>query len=190
VSNASLDVAASLDTLASQNFPKSYLKPSAALYETAPRWSVANATFLTLVSGTLQLAAIGLPAGLTVTSISWMSGGTALATGTHAWFALYDSSRNLLKQSTDDTSPAWAANTLKTYNLSAAFTTTYEGLYYIGVMVAATTPPNLNATVTHANVTGLVSILAGSSSTGLTGTAPNPAAAITAQAQIPYGYVS
>lgn len=147
-------------------------------------------TIAALVSQRLQMFAIDLPSGLTVTSITFVSGTTALATGVNQWFALFDSSRALLRQTTDDTSTAWAASTAKTLNLTSTFTTTYSGLHYLGIMVNATTVPTLTGTTGVAQVNGIAPILCGASTTGLTTTAPNPAAAIANQATEAWAYVS
>lgn len=168
------------------------LKPTGALAETYPR-SLGGANIGTLTSGTLKLVACVLPKDLVVTSITWVSGSTALNTGTNAWTSLHDSSRNLLRQSTTDTSPVWGANAAKTFTLSSTFTTTYTGLHYLGLMIAATTVPSLTGQQQGsgtANVYGIAPILVGNSTTGLTGTAPNPAAALTASIVLPYAYVS
>jgi hypothetical protein len=123
---------------------------------------------------------IALPKGLTVTSITWVSGTTALVTGTHGWSALYDDALGLLRQSTDDTSVAWAANTVKTFTLSSTFVTTYSGLHYLGLLITASTVPTMSgAGTTTTIISNIPPIIGGNSTTGLTGTAPNPAAAIT-----------
>ena len=167
-----------------------YFKPTAALFETIERTTVAVST-MALTSARLFVQAIELPTGTTVSSISFISGTTALATGTHAWFALFDNNRNLLGQSTDDTAPAWAANTLKTYSLTTPFVTTYEGLYWLGICVVATTPPSLKGASADSVTAGLAPILnSNTGSTGLTGTAPNPFTAGSGSGQAPYGYVS
>lgn len=175
--------------------PKTGLLPPTGLtFENYPRhFSITNQT-VTLVNGALRLVAIWLPQGLTVTNISFVTGATALVAGTnpHLWFALYDSSRALLRQTADDTSPAWAASTLKTVNLTSPFVTTYSGLHYLAVMIAQTggTMPNLKAVNTGDSVlTGLAPLISGPSSTGLTTTAPNPAGAISSNNFPPYGGV-
>ncbi len=166
-------------------------KPAAALFETYPRWlSASNQNVLT--SGQPKLVGITLPAGLSVASISWMS-----ATTPHLWSALYDSSLALLRQSTDDTSPTWNANTLKTFTLSSTFTTTYSGFHYVALMSSAASGNTVPTLACYAlgsginNLYNLATILVGnSSSTGQTGTAPNPAGGLTASITLPYAYVS
>ena len=127
-----------------------------------------------LASGRLSLAAIWLPANTTITSISFWSATTAGATLTNQLFGLYDINLNLLRSSTNDTSTAWAANSKKTLSLTSAFTTTYSGLHYLGIMVTATTVPTLKGNT--AKVGGQLSAAApsmgGTSNTGLTTALP------------------
>jgi hypothetical protein len=106
-----------------------------------PDTGIVNGTPLT--SGRLTLVGIHLPKHTTITSISFASGGTGLATGTNQWFVLCDNTRTSLRYTVNDTSTAWGTSTLKTLALTSTFTTTYSGLYYVGVMVAATTVPSL-----------------------------------------------
>ena len=138
------------------------------------------------------MQAIYLPANTVVSSITCVSGATALATATNQWFALYDSALNKLSVSTDDTSTAWAADTAKTLSFATAFTTTYSGLHYIGVMVKATTVPTLAGQATRASITGLAPKLTGTSTGSLTNPASAPAiaAALTAVAASIYAYTS
>lgn len=166
---------------------RSGLRASAALFETAPRYL--NYAGGALLSQRLTMVAIELPSGLLVTSISFVSGGTALATGVHQLFGLYDSSRNLLRGSNDDTSTAWAGGTLKTLALTSTFTTTYSGLHYLGILVDATTVPNLQSATIAGAVSGLAFILCGTSNTAVTAL-PNPANALSSQNSLPYAYVS
>lgn len=134
-----------------------------------------------VASGTLAMQAIWLPAGTVINNLITMSGTTASATQTNRWMALYDQNRVLLRQSANQGSTVLAANTLYTASITA-YTTTYSGIYYIGIMTAATTVNSLVGGPAAANATirGLSPILSGTSSTGLTTTAPDPAAAISA----------
>src|SRR5687768_15486215 len=84
----------------------SLLKPTVALAESIFRGFKAD-TIFPLLSGRLQLQAIALPSGLLVSSISWISGSTALGTPTNQWSALFDNTRTKLAISADGTSTAW-----------------------------------------------------------------------------------
>jgi hypothetical protein len=90
----------------------------------------------------LYLTLIWLAAGTTINSITFMSGTVPATSPLHQWFGLYDVSGNQLALTTDDTSTAWPAATLKTLNIdqiasghSTTYVTTATGAYYIGVMV-------------------------------------------------------
>src|SRR3990167_2257401 len=141
---------------------RSIYLPSGAIAETGPRQLVAsNATPST---GLLRLHAIDLPTGTVITSISHMTAATALLLGTspHFWVALFDSSRALLRQSTDNTALAWAANTVLTTNLSSTFTTTYSGLHYIGIMIVSGgggTQPSLQSYLGNSSLNGVAPII-------------------------------
>lgn len=151
-----------------------------ALYETFDRDLCDEVNTAALSSGRLSLQAIYLPAGTTINSISFWSATTALATGTNQLFGLYDQNLNLLRSSTNDTSTAWAANSRKTLSLTSAFTTTYSGLHYLGIMVAATTVPTLkgNTAKTGGQLNAGTPSMGGTSTTGLTTALPATAAAL------------
>lgn len=168
--------------------------PSAALAESYPRIQCAAGNLNYLTSGTLFLQLIYLPRGMTITSISFVSGTTALVSGTNQWFALYNTSRVLLRQTNDDTSTAWGTNTVKTLNLTSSYQTTAGGPHYLAIMVAASTVPTLKSAFgapSTNTLNNLTPISVGSSNTGLAGTAPDPCNALTVTANgIPYAYVS
>jgi hypothetical protein len=149
-------------------------------------------SLVALTSGRLHVSAIWLPSGMQVSNIMFQTSTTALATPSHGWAALYTPARALLGQSTNDTSIAWAANTVKTFALAAPATTTVSGWHYIGVSVVAGTMPTLVCVrPDSAGLTSTIPPIIGGFSTasGLTSTAPDPAAAITS-GFIPYGGVS
>lgn len=149
-----------------------------------------------LTSGTMKLATISLPKNFTVTSISFLSGTTALVLGTspHAWVALFDvPTLALLRQSTDDTAATWGASSLFTKNLSSTYTTTAAGLFYIGVMVAMTggTMPTMATFSTEiAAVNALAPATGGNSTASLGATAPDPCAGPTGATVSFYGGVA
>jgi hypothetical protein len=150
-----------------------------AQYETVDRDMCNEVNSAVLSTGRLSLQAIWLPAGITINSISFWSATTAGATLTNQLFGLYDFNLNLLQQSVNDTSVAWAANSRKTLALASVFTTTYTGLYYLGIMIAATTVPTLkgNTAKTGGQLGAGAPSMGGTSSTGLTTALPATAAA-------------
>lgn len=162
---------------------------AAALYESVPRNSY-SANLTAASSGQMLLVGIKIPAGTVVSSISFLSGTTAGSAMTAQWFALYDPDLVLLGQTTDDTSTAWAANAIKTLSFATAKTTTKTGLHYAGICVVGSTVPSYQGPTGNQYITGLTPKLAGTSTTGLTTTAPDPAGAMTAVGSIPYCYVS
>lgn len=147
-----------------------------------------------LASGRLSLYAIYLPSGTDITNIAFMSGGTAAVSPTNQWFALYDKNLNKIAVTADGTTGAWVANSFKSLALSAPYTTTYDGIYYLGIMVAAATVPTLmGASVTSNVLMGSIPRLAfATTSIGLTNPLSAPATAVfsAAQAFHPYAEVS
>lgn len=132
-------------------------------------------------SGVLWMQAIWLTAGTTINNILWHSATTAAGTPTNYIFGLYDANRNLLAQTANQTSAAWAANTMKTVPLTSPYLVPRTGLYYIGFFMTATTiiTSKGGTAKTGGQLAGKDPILQGTSSTGLTTSLPNPAAAIT-----------
>jgi hypothetical protein len=147
---------------------------SGALAETFDRNLCNEVNTAVLSSGRLSGQAIWLEAGMTISSISFHSATTAAGTPTNQLFGLYDSSRNLLRSSTNNTTTAWAANSLKTLALTSTFTTTYSGLYYLGIMVTATTVPTLkgNTARVGGQLQAQAPSMGGTSNTGLTTALP------------------
>lgn len=126
-----------------------------------------------LATGVMTTVPLWLNAGDTVTNLTAISGGTAAGTPTHYWFALYNpAGSTLLGQTADQLTAAWAADTVKTLALAAPVKITASGLYLVGVMVTATTPPTLlGASGAKPFLTGEVN-LAQTSGSALTTTAP------------------
>ena len=148
--------------------------------ESIPR-TLAGVNIAAVTSGTMVMQAIWLPAGMVINNLIAHSGTTASATQTNRWMALYDQNRSLLRQSADQTTTVLAVHTLYTASITA-YTTTYSGIHYIGIMTAATTPNSLIGVTAAVNaaIRGQTPILTGTSTTDLTTTAPATAAAITA----------
>jgi len=163
-----------------------------ALYETFDRDLCDEVISVVLATGRLSLQAIYLPAGTTINSISIWSASTAAGTPTNQLFGLYDINLNLLRSSVNDTTTAWAANSRKTLALTSAFTTTYSGLHYIAIMVAATTVPTLkgNTAKTGGQLNAALPTMGGSSTSGLTTALPATATAISGGTSSFWGCVS
>lgn len=152
------------------------------LAETMPRELCTETNTTMAASGTLNMQAIYLKAGQRVSNISLASATTAASSPTNYRFCLFDGSRVLLAESANQTTSAWAANTVKTLAMTTPYRVPTSGLYYIGYWMTATTVPTLKGFTakTGGQLAGTAPILHGSSSTGLTTTSPNPAGAITA----------
>jgi len=163
-----------------------------ALYETFDRDLCDEVISVVLATGRLSLQAIYLPAGTTINSISIWSASTAAGTPTNQLFGLYDINLNLLRSSVNDTTTAWAANSRKTLALTSAFTTTSSGLYYLGIMVTATTVPTLkgNTTKNGGQLNAALPTIGGSSTSGLTTALPATATAISGGTSSFWGCVS
>jgi hypothetical protein len=166
---------------------------SGTIAETIPRELLNEVNTSALTSGTLRFQAIYLQAGQTVTNISIYSATTAAATPTNGFFALYDRSRNLLANCANFTTEAWAANAIKTKAMATPYKVPTSGLYYIGIMIAASTVPTLigHTARTTNTVGGNGDIIQGNTaSTGLTTTLPATAGAVTAATSSFYAAVS
>jgi len=168
------------------------LGPTGTLAETFPRALATTNSAAPTASGTMFMQAIYLTAGQLVSNITIISATTAAGTPTNYFFALYDGSRNLRAQSANQTTTAWAANTAKTLAMTTPYRVPTSGLYYIAILVTATTVPTTHGGPAKANavVASTAPILHGTSTTGLTTSLPDPAAAITAGTVSMYAAVS
>lgn len=169
---------------------------STTLASTFDRAVISDTNTALLSTGRLGVVAIYLPKGMTINNITFWSASTALVTGTNQWFALFDKDKNKLAVTADDTSTAWAANTAKSLVISGGFLTTYSGLYYLGIMVKATTVPTISTTASLGAIivrTGSGgNFLGGVADSGLTNPAscPNPYTAVSTQGPLAYAEVS
>lgn len=151
----------------------------------------------TLAGGRIHLvgAQPKLLAGQTVSSISFMSGSQAAVGPTNQWFALVDQSYNVLAKTVDDTTTAWAADTVKTLSLSSPYTASADIAVYLAIVVTVTTTlPNfrgvtLSGVTAASNVSPLITLSGQSSLT-------NPASlgatvtSIAAHSMIPWAWAS
>lgn len=145
-----------------------------------------------LATGVATAVPIALAAGDVISNISVCSGQTAAGVPTNQWAALYSSAGTpaLISQSVDRTTEAWAANTWRTFALAAAYTVVKAGVFWVSVMVAATTPPSLlGAIAGKALLTG-ERRLSQSHGSALTGTAPATIASGTEKTFAPLVVVS
>lgn len=136
-----------------------------------------------VTSGTVRVfGGITVPAGRTVDSITFLSGGTAGAGLTNTTFFLVrQSDRVILARSRDETTTTWAANTARTLKMTSAWTATADTPVYVGLLCVGTTMPNLSAVSTQAATESLTPNTNGTSTTGQTTGAAvaSPIAALT-----------
>lgn len=145
-----------------------------------------------LATGVMTSVPVFLAEGDLVTNLSFISGNTAAGTPTAWWFALYSNAATpaLMAQTADQTTTAWAANTVKTVALATAQRITESGIYWAAVMVAATTVPTLVGTLGAKPVLTGERNLSQSSGSGLTTTAPATIATPAVKTFIPFAVVS
>jgi hypothetical protein len=163
--------------------------------ETFSRIGFATNQAAILTSARLQLtAAVVVPAGRTVNSITCVTGTTgASGTQTNQWFALVRvSDLTVLAKTVDDTTVAWASNAAKTLTITGGFTASRREVCYVGlVVVDAGVMPTLSGALINTAI-DFTPRVCGGSTTGLTNpaslgaTAASPAAA----SQLFYAYIS
>ena len=149
-----------------------------------------NADTDPLTTQVMLSVAVPLQPGALISNITFKSGATAADTPTNWWFALYDTAGALMSQSADQLTAAWAANTVKTLALATPQRITTPGVYYAGIMVKATDLPSLiGKTVGIAGASASIlssKVLAQTSGSALTGTAPATIATPTTIANVPF----
>jgi hypothetical protein len=156
-----------------------------------PRWvSVSDCAALT--TQIMTAVPVNYQAGDLVSKLAFASGGTAAGTPTNWWFALYSNAATpaLLAQTADQTSTAWAADTVMDLALATPQLIAVSGIYWAAIMVKATTVPTLvGATLGRVKASaGFLSTdkaLAVTSGSALTTTAPATLAAPTTVTTVP-----
>lgn len=108
------------------------LAPSGAIAETYPRRGATLGNSTALTTATLQLIAMPIRSGKVVTAANIWQATTAFTAAANQWLALYDSSLNCIRQSTDQLTTGTGANTKFTGTLDSVPVTA-------GARVASTT---------------------------------------------------
>jgi len=148
--NASQQMDRNVSGMITQPYQKLWL-PSGAKGENFSRLTATgNQAYLS--TGRLSLAALPLSGFEPISNLSFVSNATALGTGTHYWFALYDAALNIIRQSTDQLSAAWAANTAITLAIDSLPTTAGSRS---GTSVVTLTFPTLS---TQTPLTSLIAV--------------------------------
>jgi len=161
--------------------------------QTLPRYAALGEA--TLTDGQMYCVGIALQEGDQVNTVVAITGGTAAASTTNQWMALYDATGGptdfpLMAQSVDMGS---GFNTANMY-AGAAFNTpvqiTRSGIYYIAMLAAAGTMPTVvGAPMLNATLSGIYGYnycLAFTAGESLTDTAPDTMPAGTAVANVPF----
>lgn len=123
-------------------------------------------------TGVMCSVALYLQDGDTISNLTFVSAGTAGATLTNQFAALYSGAGALMAQSADKTSEAWAADTAKTFALATAQRITRSGVYYAALAIAASTVPTLVGSVGAKPFLTGEGNLSQTSGSSLTATAP------------------
>lgn len=168
---------------------------STTIRQNRSRYAGGLVTDLTGVLTTQVMLSVAIPLQQydKVTSITFRTGGTAANTPTNWWVALYSNAATpaLLAQSADQTTTAIAADDTVTVALQSVVQISEAGVYYVGIMVKATATPTLvgyavdHAEISGAMVTGM-KVLAQTSGSTLTDTAPATIATPTAVVNVPW----
>jgi hypothetical protein len=131
---------------------------------------------------------IYLRRGDVVSSLTFVSGGTAAATPTNQIAALYSADDALLAQSADKLTEAWAADVAKTFTLAAPVTIPRDGWYVGALAVAAATVPTLAGTAARVGAQNAIpgaKVLTRTFGAAITGTAPAAIVTPTTVAKVP-----
>jgi len=166
--------------------------PTGAIAETFPRMGATLANVGLISTGRIHHVAIILRAGQVVSSASFLSATTAASVPLNQWFALYSADlTTILAITADDTTTAWGSNTVKTLAFTASYTVPTTGVYYLSIVVKATTVPTFACVNASATANGLAPKTSGHGAGSLTNPASAPApSTLAADAPIPYAYVS
>lgn len=158
--------------------------------ESVPK--ILAASDLAIAATGVELAVdIELDAGDLVTSLTWVTGGTAAGTPTAGYVVLRDSAGAKLVQSADFGSTARAANTAYTSALTTPYQVTATGLYRIGISFTASTVPTLRGvSMANAAVCGVGRANAVTHGSSVGAVAPSTVASPTTVFAVPYFLVS
>lgn len=151
------------------------IPPTSAVAETVPRYAGADSVTVATVSGTVYMQAVYLPNNTVVNNITAVVGSTASTNDvTINWAALCDNTRKVLAVSANATAQLTPAGFNNTLAMGSAFTTQYAGLYYVAYTVGVTTtqPTLCGRVAAGTELSKIVPILQGTSSTAGTATPP------------------
>lgn len=177
----------------SDNDPQWFLNGSpVTLLRPNLRRSECGGNLTALTTAVMTSVALYLEAGEVVTNLTFVSATTAADTPLNWWFALYSTASTpaLVGQTADQTTTAWAANTVKTVALGTPYTVVTSGVHYASIMMKATAVVTLLGASLNANASAAVvsgqKVLARTSGSALTDTAPATIASPSTIAAVPY----
>lgn len=164
--------------------------PAGVFAETLDRL-LAGSDLAIAATGVELSVGIPLNVGDLVTSITFVTGGTAAATPTAGYACLRSPAGALLAQTADFGSTARAANTAYTVTLATPQVIAARGLYRIGISFTAGTIPTLRgAALSNAALAGNLgvsaAILSQSHGSSVGATAPATTSSPTTTAVVPY----
>lgn len=108
-----------------------------------------NATSsLTCTAGTEFYTRIWIPPNSVVTNVSFITAATATSTPTDWWLTLRSPAAVVLAVTADQLTTAMAADTAFTVKFATPYTTLTGGMFYLSIMVAATTGCTIASGVT------------------------------------------
>jgi hypothetical protein len=165
--------------------------PDTFMARTVGKLHATDATIALATTGKMTLCKVTLGAGDLVTRLGFVSGGTAGATMTAWWLALYSPTGVLMAQTADQVAGAIAANTEFEKALATAQRIKESGIYRIGLCIAASTVPTVvGLTVPPANATSAEGVLSEETTATYTTTAPGTLPALTARRGTPYFFAN
>lgn len=134
--------------------------PSGAVAETYQRNMRNGENGAILSTGRMHCSGgMVIPAGVTVSTLTFVSATTAGATLTHMWAALIGQDKStIIRKTADDTANAWAANTAKTFTLSTPYTPSVDTAVYCGLTVVGTTMPTIQVAIPGVNQLGVADL--------------------------------
>lgn len=125
-----------------------FLRRTGALGETYPRkLSEQTANIAALVSGQVLMQGIGLQGNVALNHVTFKAGSTGATAPTHQFVFITDPTFNVLALGVDLTNTAWLAQTEQQFALAAPFAPAADGLFYVGLVIAATGVPTLDGLV-------------------------------------------
>lgn len=117
--------------------------PDSAFVRTnIPAWA-ASSDLVATSTGVAIGTRVFLRKGDVISNLTFVSGNTALVTGTAGWHSLYTPAGVLLAQSAAQGAAAWAANTARKLALAAAQTIPADGWYIVATSTTAATVQTL-----------------------------------------------